>query len=37
MRLGRALQWNPATEQIVGDSQANEQLSREQRKGFETI
>ena len=32
MRLGRALQWNPATEQFVGDADANKWLAREQRK-----
>ena len=32
MRLGRALKWNPATEQFVGDTAANGWLAREQRK-----
>ncbi len=32
MRLGRALKWNPATEQFVGDAEANKWLAREQRK-----
>lgn len=32
MRLGRALKWNPATEQFVGDADANKWLAREQRK-----
>ena len=36
IRLGRKLQWNPKKEQIVGDSEANQWQSREQRKGFET-
>ena len=36
IRLGRKLTWDPKTEQIVGDSDANAWLSREQRKGFET-
>jgi len=36
IRLGRKLTWDPKTEQIVGDSDANTWLSREQRKGFET-
>jgi hypothetical protein len=35
MRLGRALKWDPQAEQIVGDPQANQWLSREQRKGYE--
>jgi predicted dehydrogenase len=34
-RLGRKLEWNPETEQIVGDDAANAWQSREQRKGFE--
>ena len=36
IRLGRKLTWDPKTEQIVGDLDANAWLSREQRKGFET-
>jgi myo-inositol 2-dehydrogenase/D-chiro-inositol 1-dehydrogenase len=35
MRLGRKLNWNPDTEQVVGDDEANGWLKREQRKGFE--
>ena len=35
MRLGRKLNWNPETEQIVGDDEANAWLSRPQRKGYE--
>jgi myo-inositol 2-dehydrogenase/D-chiro-inositol 1-dehydrogenase len=35
MRLGRKLQWDPESEQFVGDEEANRWLSREQRKGFE--
>ncbi|TWT40094.1 Inositol 2-dehydrogenase [Thalassoglobus neptunius] len=35
MRLGRAVNWDPAKREIVGDSQANTFLSREYRKGFE--
>jgi myo-inositol 2-dehydrogenase / D-chiro-inositol 1-dehydrogenase len=35
MRLGRALQWNPATEQFVNDPEANKWLRRDQRKGYE--
>ena len=35
MRLGRKITWDPATEQIVGDSEANAWQKREQRKGYE--
>ena len=35
IRLGRKLTWNPETEQIVGDEEANNCLSRQQRKGYE--
>ena len=35
LRLGRKLTWNPETEQIVGDDEANAWQSRPQRKGFE--
>ena len=35
MRLKRNLQWNPETEQIVGDDEANAMQSRDQRKGYE--
>ncbi|MBL8818238.1 MAG: Gfo/Idh/MocA family oxidoreductase [Planctomyces sp.] len=35
MRLGRELRWDPAKREIVADSQANEFLSRESRKGYE--
>ncbi len=35
IRLGRTLHWNPETEQIVGDHEANAWQSRPQRKGFE--
>lgn len=34
-RLGRDLKWDNATEQIVGDEQANSMLAREYRKGYE--
>ncbi len=34
-RLGRKLQWDPDKEQIVGDSQAQSFVARDQRKGFE--
>jgi myo-inositol 2-dehydrogenase/D-chiro-inositol 1-dehydrogenase len=37
MRLGRKLNWNPETEQFVGDDVANTWLKREQRKGFEIV
>ena len=35
IRLGRELEWNPETRQIVGDPEANEFLSRENREGYE--
>ena len=35
IRLGRKLTWDPQTEQIVGDSEANSWQAREQRKGYE--
>ena len=35
MRLGRAVNWDPAKRVIVGDEQANGFLARESRKGFE--
>ena len=35
LRLNRKLTWNPKTEQIVGDSEAQQMQGREQRKGFE--
>ncbi|MCA8993105.1 MAG: Gfo/Idh/MocA family oxidoreductase [Planctomycetaceae bacterium] len=35
LRLGRNLQWNPETEQIVGDEIANKWQAREHRSGFE--
>ena len=35
IRLGRELEWNPETRQIVGDPEANEFLSRESRDGYE--
>ena len=35
MRLGRELNWDPVKREIVGDSQANAFLNRENRKGFE--
>jgi predicted dehydrogenase len=36
IRLGRDLKWNPETEQVIGDSEANAWQRREQRRGFET-
>ncbi len=35
IRLNRSLQWDPQAEQIVGDDDANQWQSREQRKGYE--
>ena len=35
IRLDRALEWNPASEQIVGDEDANAWQSRSQRAGYE--
>jgi predicted dehydrogenase len=35
MRLGRSLTWNPETEQLVGDNEAQAWQAREQRKGYE--
>ena len=35
MRLGRPLRWHPAEERFLDDGEANQWLSREQRKGFE--
>ncbi len=35
IRLGRKLTWNPQTQQIEGDDEANRWQSREQRKGYE--
>ncbi|PQO33232.1 gfo/Idh/MocA family oxidoreductase [Blastopirellula marina] len=37
MKLGRKLTWNPKTETFVGDDEANQHLSREQRAGYETV
>jgi predicted dehydrogenase len=36
-RLGRAVDWDPAAERIVGDEQANAMLSRPYRKGYEIM
>jgi len=35
IRLGRTLKWDPKTQQIVGDDQANAWQSRKQREGYE--
>lgn len=35
IRLGRALEWDPQTEQIVGDEKANAWQARQPREGFE--
>ncbi|MEX2113944.1 MAG: Gfo/Idh/MocA family oxidoreductase [Pirellulales bacterium] len=37
IRLGRKLNWDPDSEQIVGDSEAQSWQSREQRKGYEIV
>ncbi len=34
-RLGRALKWDPAKEQFIGDDEANRLLERPRRKGYE--
>ncbi len=34
LRLGRPIRWNPETEQIVGDAEADGWLRREQRKPY---
>ncbi len=36
-RLGRAIKWNPKSEQIVGDEQAQAFFARERREGFEIL
>ena len=36
-RLGRKIKWDPKTEQVVGDKQANSFTGRERRKGFEIL
>jgi hypothetical protein len=35
MRLGRELKWDPVKREIIGDTQANSFLARENRKGYE--
>jgi predicted dehydrogenase len=37
LRLGRNLKWDPKSEQIVGDEEANAWQKRTQRKGYETV
>lgn len=37
IRLGRKLNWNPETEQIEGDDDANKWQTREARKGYEVV
>jgi predicted dehydrogenase len=37
IRLGRKIHWNPETEQIEGDSEAQAMQSRPQRKGYEIV
>jgi hypothetical protein len=36
IRLNRSLEWDPVTEQIVGDEEANSWLQREQREPYQT-
>ena len=35
MRLNRTIKWDPKTEQVIGDDEANKWQGREQRSGFE--
>ena len=35
LRLNRELEWDPVQREIVGDSEANSFLARENRKGYE--
>jgi hypothetical protein len=37
IRLGRKLQWDPQSQMIVGDQQAQTWQAREQRKGYEVV
>ncbi|MFN9916844.1 MAG: hypothetical protein ACK53L_29920 [Pirellulaceae bacterium] len=37
MRLGRKLRWDPVKEFFLDDPEADQMLSREQRKGFEIL
>ena len=36
-RLGRSLKWNPETQQIVDDPQAQSMVARQKRAGFEIV
>ncbi len=35
LRLGRKLTWDPESETLIGDDEANAMLSREPREGYE--
>ena len=35
IRLGRKIEWDPKTEQIINDKDAAKWITREQRKGYE--
>ncbi len=37
IRLGRKLNWNPETEQLEGDAEAQAMQTREQRQGYEVV
>jgi predicted dehydrogenase len=37
VRLGRKLTWDPKAERFVGDDEADQMLTRVQRKGFEVV
>ncbi|MBI3466664.1 MAG: Gfo/Idh/MocA family oxidoreductase [Planctomycetes bacterium] len=37
IRLGRKLQWDPKSQMIIGDQQAQTWQAREQRKGYEVV
>ena len=37
IRLGRPIGWDPETEQVVGDDEANAWQRREQRKGYKIV
>jgi myo-inositol 2-dehydrogenase / D-chiro-inositol 1-dehydrogenase len=34
IRLGRKLEWDAKAEKFVGDDEANQMVSREQREGY---
>jgi hypothetical protein len=36
MRLGRTLKWDPKTERFLNDEEANQMLSRKQRRPYGT-